>query len=87
MFDALRRVAPGGDGEVDSRIVEHPFGIVALDHGRLGSEQGRVESDRLVELGDPDVDMRRRFMRTSFQISKGGAAGAQDAPPQQFSIR
>src|SRR5690606_8950803 len=33
------RPAGGRDREVDPRILEHPLGVVVLEHGRLGAEQ------------------------------------------------
>ena len=55
------------DGEIHARIVEHPFGIVRLDHGRLGREQRRIEADRALQIIDGDVDMQR-FMVASFRL-------------------
>ena len=47
-----------GNGEVHSRIIEHPFGVVGLAHRGLGGEQRGVEADGVVERGHADVDMK-----------------------------
>src|SRR4029453_4723591 len=57
MLAALYGMVAGGNGEVDARIVEHPLGIIGLGHRRLGAEQGRIESDRLIEVLNPDMDV------------------------------
>src|SRR5882724_3079069 len=44
--------APGRDGEVDARILEHPFCVVRLGHGRVGPEQRRIEANALLEIAD-----------------------------------
>src|SRR5262249_1144812 len=50
------RLAPAGrDGEIHARIVEHPLGVVALDHGRRAGEQRRIEADRPMQVLDGDV--------------------------------
>src|SRR4051812_3273352 len=56
MLDAVAGMA-GGDGEVDSRILDHPLGVIRLHHARFGREQGRVEADRAFEVRDPDMDV------------------------------
>ena len=58
MLDALAGMVALRDGEIDARIVEHPLRIVVLHDGRLCREQGRVETDRLVEVVDPDMDVQ-----------------------------
>src|SRR5262249_51027038 len=52
-----RLTAARGDREIDAWIVEHPFGIVGLDHGGSGREQGRGEPDRARDIVDRDVNM------------------------------
>ena len=45
MFDALPRMIARGDRKIDARVVEHPFGIIVLYDGRLGTEHSRIEAD------------------------------------------
>ncbi len=47
--------AARGDREIHARIVEHPLGIVALDHSGLRIEQRRIEADRALEVINGDV--------------------------------
>src|SRR3546814_420153 len=58
MLDSLSGVIAGRNCEVDPRILEHPLRIVLLHHGRLRTEQGGVEADRLIEVLDSDMDMQ-----------------------------
>src|SRR5689334_12485034 len=46
------------DGEVDARIVEHPFGVVVLVYRGLGGEQRRIKPDAGGEIGHRDMDMK-----------------------------
>src|SRR5450631_1922738 len=39
--------APRRDGEIHPRIVEHPLGVVRLDHRGLRREQRRIKTDRV----------------------------------------
>ena len=43
--------------EIHARIVEHPLRVVGFQHGRLGREEGSVESHARVEIRDGEVDM------------------------------
>ena len=45
-------------GHHAAKGVEHPFCIVGLHHARPGPEQGRIEMDGLVEILDPDMDVK-----------------------------
>ena len=47
-----RLSAAGRDGEIDARIIEHPFGVVRLHHGGRRGEQRRIESDRIRDVFD-----------------------------------
>src|SRR3546814_9789003 len=58
MLDAFGRMAVGRDRKVDARIIEHPFRVVGLHHRRLAGEQRGIETDRLVEICNPDVHMQ-----------------------------
>ena len=57
MIEAGFRAARG-DGEIDARVVEHPFGIVRLGNGRLCRKKGAVKADRLREIIDGDVNVQ-----------------------------
>jgi hypothetical protein len=50
-----RRAAARRYGEIDSRIVEHPLGVVVLHHGGLRREQRRVEADGAGDTLDGNV--------------------------------
>src|SRR5215472_1870317 len=63
-----------GDREIDAGIIEHPFGIIRLDHSRFRREQRGVEADGMRDVRDRDVNVQ-------------AAADVQDTPPQQFSVR
>jgi len=39
--------APRRDSKIHPGIVEHPLGVIGLDHGGLRGEQCRIETDRL----------------------------------------
>jgi hypothetical protein len=41
-----------GDGEVDPRIVQHPLGVVVLQHRGGQAENGRVEADVRIQVID-----------------------------------
>src|SRR5215469_4960071 len=43
--------------EIHARVVQHPFRIVGLDHAGLRGEERRIEADRLLEVGDADMNM------------------------------
>src|SRR5215471_7085962 len=88
------------DRKVDSRVVEHPLGVVVLAHGGLGAEQGRIEANALGEIGHCNVNVKAlhaallRFEMGCDPARRGSLAlssDAQDAshPPlaQQFSVR
>ena len=53
-------VGPIGNGEIDLRILQHPFRIILLQHRRLGSEERGVETYRPGEIIDRDMDRRGR---------------------------
>src|SRR5262249_20413547 len=46
--------AAAGDGEVHTRIFQHPLGVVRLSHGWFGAEQRRIEADGLVDVANGD---------------------------------
>src|SRR5262249_50096232 len=52
-----RPLAARRDRKIHARIIEHPFGIVRLHHRGLGGEQRRIESDRILEIFDSDMNM------------------------------
>src|SRR5215470_4766614 len=43
--------------EIHPWVIQHPFRIVGLDHAGLRGEERRVEADRLLEVGDADMNM------------------------------
>jgi hypothetical protein len=53
-----RRVAELRDREVHTRVLEHPFRVVVVAHGRLRAEQRAVERDRLLQIFDGQVDVK-----------------------------
>jgi len=53
-----RLVATCGDGEVDRRVFEHPFGVVAFDARGLRGEQLGIEADAAVQVIDVQVDVK-----------------------------
>jgi hypothetical protein len=57
VLDALPGMLAGRDREIDPWVLEYPLGIVAFGDRGLGAEQGGVESDRTVEIFDPDMDV------------------------------
>jgi len=59
--------APCRDGEIDPGIIEHPLGVVGLDHGGLGYEQRRIEPDRLREIFDRHMDVKALHDRSPFR--------------------
>src|SRR5262249_547929 len=88
-----RLLAARRDGEVDTRIVEHPLGVVRLhDRGR-GRKQRRIKADRLRQALDAEMDMKAFHETVCLGLRGGGfagahASGAQDwVPWQQFSVR
>src|SRR5262249_16193461 len=52
-----RSFATRGDREVDSRIIEHPLGVVRLHYCGLRCEQRGVEADSDLEVLNPNVNM------------------------------
>ena len=89
MLDALVRTVLVGNGKIDAGIIQHPLGIVRLGDRRLCAEQGRIERNGSPEVGHADVNVKA--FHTKFPgLEVGGehaASSAQDAPPQQFSVR
>jgi len=47
----------GRDGEVDSRILDHPLGVVALEPSRLRGEEPAVEGDACLQIVDMGVNV------------------------------
>ena len=47
-----------GYGEIDTRIIQHPFRVVGLKDGRLHTEHGCVKTGTLAEIADRDVDVK-----------------------------
>src|SRR5262249_48553497 len=43
-------LAARGDGEIDARIIEHPFGVIRFHHGWRRCEQRRIEADGSLEI-------------------------------------
>src|SRR5882672_12438704 len=86
--------APRRDREIHAWIIKHPFGVIRLDHGGLGSEQRRVEANGLRKVIDGDMNVQT-LHGLSFQAGillrlRAGlqsTAGAHCAPPQQFSVK
>src|SRR6516162_5993053 len=87
-IDVARMItAAGADCEVYPWVIEHPFGVVRLDDGRLGCEQRRIEPDRLRRQ-----PRRARAGASSdspvLKASAGLQAGTHAVSrPQQFSVR
>src|SRR5215472_15113526 len=59
-----RVFTPSRNGEVNARIIEHPFGIVRLQHRGLHSKERGIEPDSSVEVIDTDVNMHAFHGRT-----------------------
>ena len=88
MFHALGSAALAGDRKIDPWVLEHPLCIVGFGDTRRGAEKTGVESDGLVEVGDPDMDMET-LHAASFASVEGesqAVPGEHWAPPQQFSV-
>ena len=49
--------ATRGNRKIDSWIIEHPFGVVGLDHRRFTGKQRIVKFDRRVEVGNRKVNV------------------------------
>ena len=47
-----------GEVSISLLVLEHPFGVVVLDDGRLGRGQRRVELDRLRQVLNTDVHVK-----------------------------
>ncbi len=76
------------DGEIDARIVQHPFRIVRLADSRFGAEHRRLKADTLVKLVDGNMNVHAFHDLTPSLVEQLGAqAGAHGMPPQQFSVR
>ncbi len=75
------------DREVDAGTVKHPFRVVALDDGWLGSEQRRIETNAVGEIRHADVRMAEAHQDGCAPDVEQTAAGEQGLPPQQFSVR
>ena len=39
-----------GNGKIDARVVQHPFGIVVILQGRLAAEQRAVKINILLKI-------------------------------------
>src|SRR5262249_27391121 len=52
-----RPFAARRDREIHARVIQHPFRIVSLHHGRLRREQRRIKLDRIREVFDADMNM------------------------------
>src|SRR5262245_31759784 len=52
-----RLFAARGDREIDAWIIQHPFGVVGLDHRRLRCEQRGVEADGPVKVRNLHMDV------------------------------
>jgi hypothetical protein len=68
------------DGEIDARVIQHPFRIIRLHHRRSRTEKMIVESDALVQIIDGNMDMH------AFHECFSGRQQL-CSPPQQFSVR
>ena len=91
--------AASRDREIDARIFDHPLGVVVLaDRGRR-AEQAGIETDALLEVGDPEVDVKALHADFLLRRVGNGAATGRGAPAgthaasqtelarQQFSVR
>ena len=89
-----------GNGEVDARIIEHPFGVIAFLHARRHAEHGGIKACALFKVADGDVDMKAFHDFFLFEMVGEGFCtrfGVQStiddvpdmhaAPAQQFSVR
>lgn len=56
--DPGRASARGRKSRSDSRIVQHPLGVIGFADNRSGAEQRTVETDVFFELVHRDVDMQ-----------------------------
>ena len=71
-----RPCAAHGDGEVDARVIQHPFGVVGFHYARPRREQGRVETDGLVQTVHGDVDVHALHRTVSFVRLRAGFCGS-----------
>lgn len=83
-----------GHGEIDARVIEHPFRIVRLANRGLSTEQRRVKADALIEIGDGNVNVEAFhagiLLRVVFAVVFVGVQEGlhiSGLSPQQFSVR
>ena len=91
--------ATGRDREIDPRVLDHPLGVVVLSHRGRCAEQAGIETDALVEVGDPEVNVEALHADFLLRRVGNGAATGRGAPAgthaasqtelarQQFSVR
>ena len=73
----------GGDREVNSRILQHPLGVVRFHNDRLTTEELGVELDALAQIRNGHVYVKT--LHETFLLRGEISAGIQARPPQQFS--
>ena len=75
------------DGEIDARIVEHPFRVVVFCDRWLGTEERTIETVAALWVCDRDMDMKT-FHAAFLREDLFGAASTPHAfPLRQFSVR
>ncbi|MCY1560977.1 hypothetical protein D9M68_981790 [compost metagenome] len=76
------------DGEIDARIVEHPFRVVGFGDRGFGGEHAGVKADAVGQVVDRDMDVQAFHEDApSGVLQAGERAGVQGLPPQQLSVR
>ena len=87
------------DREIDTRVVDHPLGVIILAHRGRRAEQTGIEADALLEVGDPEMDVKAFHADFLLRRVDNGAATGRGAPAgthaasqtelarQQFSVR
>src|SRR5262249_790523 len=66
-------LAARGDGEIDARIIEHPFGVIRFHHGWLRCEQRGIEADGSLKIFNTHMDM--------YSFHGGGVLSRQEEAP------
>jgi hypothetical protein len=65
--------------------MQHPPGVIALEHARLATEELGVELNALIQIAHGHMDMKT--LHEAFLFRGAAAVGRQLRPPQQFSVR
>jgi hypothetical protein len=92
-----------GNRKIDKRIFKHPFRVIGFEYSRLPAEQRRIKSNRRVEVGDMNVNVKSfhcdallfRLETTAppcalsnrRAVLPGIETHNSGRPPQQFSVR